>query len=133
MNKQLYSKAFSNNMNTFMDYVRTTFPENVQIQTAINALSTAKSTNIKLLIQMWCTQVYVPYKDQIDARDIRFFLTKDYSKDVSSFQTGSSKEQTIMNTIDNLRETFKKLDPSIQNTLMEMICSISLASYSYMS
>ena len=76
--------VFNNHFSEFIDDIHNVFPDDADVLTAKNALIAVRKANPKLLVNFWVSLVYTPYKQQIDAGDINFFIDKDYSKDLSS-------------------------------------------------
>ena len=85
--------AFNDHFLEFVSDIQSVFPDDVDILTAKNALMTIRKANPKLLVKIWTKYVYAPYKQQIEAGDINFFLTKDYSSDLNKTDNMSHENQ----------------------------------------
>mgnify|MGYP003334896135 FL=1 len=81
----------------------------------------SRKANPKLLVKIWFTYVYGPYKAQIDAADINFFLTKDYTSDFAK----NDKADKIMEAIDRLRGPVKEMSAENQAKSMKYIQNLS--------
>ena len=66
-------------------------------------------------------QYLLAYKDQIDAGDINFFVTKDYSSDLVK----TDNADKIMDSIDRLRNPVKLMSPENQAKTMKYIQNLS--------
>lgn len=110
---QLFNQTFIQ----FMDTIHEMFPNDVDIETAKNALLTAQRVNPKITVKIWMSNIVVPYHAQIAAGDIHFFLEKDYSHDVA--QHGNADR--ILEAIDRLREPIKFMSNEQQQVAMEYI------------
>lgn len=113
--------AFNNHFLLFVDDIYSVFPDNVDILTAKNSLIALRKANPKLLIKIWLNYVYTPYKEQIDKGDIDFFITKDYSSDLSK----NNNANKIMESIDRLRTPVKEMTPENQEKTMKHIQNLS--------
>ena len=80
-----------------------------------------RKANPKMIVKIWKTFIADKYKAQIEANDISFFLTKDYSTDVSS-ASGSDK---IMESIDRLREPVRNMGVENQAKVMKYIQNLT--------
>ena len=116
--------AFNNHFSEFIDDISNLFPDNVDILTAKNGLSTIRKANPKLLVKIWFTYVYEPYKSQIDSGDINFFITKDYSSDLSNLNKTDNIAK-IMASIDRLRQPIKEMSAENQAKSMKYIQNLS--------
>jgi len=113
--------AFNDHFLEFLNDVQSVFPEDPDILSAKNALIMIRKANPKMIVKIWKTFIADKYKAQIEANDISFFLTKDYSSDVST-AAGSDK---IMESIDRLREPVKNMGPENQAKVMKYIQNLT--------
>lgn len=113
--------VFNNHFCDFVNDIQSVFPDDPDILTAKNALLTVKKANPKLLVKIWVKYVVNPYREQIVAGDIEFFITKDYSGDLE--RNGNSDK--IMESIDRLREPIKLMSAENQEKTMKYIQNLS--------
>jgi len=113
--------VFNNHFTEFVDDIQSVFPDDVDILTAKNALTAIRKANPKLLVSVWLLFVYNPYKTQIDAGDINFFIEKDYSNDLSS----NKNSEKIMESINRLREPVKQMSTENRAKTMKYIQNLS--------
>ena len=113
--------AFNDHFLEFLNDVQSVFPDDLDILSAKNALMMIRKANPKMIVKIWKTFIADKYKAQIEANDISFFLTKDYSSDVST-AAGSDK---IMESIDRLREPVKNMGPENQAKVMKYIQNLT--------
>lgn len=106
MNKSVIMRTFNQKFQEFLDDIISIFPEQRELQLGKNLFNTLKSSNPSLLIKIWHTNVYVPYGEEIEKGNIDFFLTKDYSDDL----TNVKKNQEIIGLIENLKESLRNMD-----------------------
>ena len=76
--------AFNDHFLEFLNDVQSVFPHDADILTAKNALTAIRKANPKMIVKIWKAYIADKYREQIEAGDIAFFLTKDYSGDVSA-------------------------------------------------
>ena len=112
---------FNDHFIEFITDIHNVFPEDPDILTAKNALLAIRKANPKLLVRIWVKYVVTPYKDQIDAGDINFFVTKDYSSDLVK----NDNADKIMDSIDRLRNPVKLMSPENQAKTMKYIQNLS--------
>jgi hypothetical protein len=113
--------VFNDHFSEFVGDVQSVFPDDTDILTAKNALLAIRKANPKLLVRIWIKYVVTPYKQQIDAGDIDFFVTKDYSGDLAR----SDNADKIMESIDRLRSPIKQMSPENQAKTMKYIQNLS--------
>jgi hypothetical protein len=84
---------------------------------------TIKQGNPKLLITLWKSKIAIPYKDQIIAGNIDYFLDKDYKEDITT-----NYNDTIDNAIQDLRKVIKTMNQeNVQMSLkyIQNLCKLS--------
>ena len=113
--------VFNDHFSEFVSDVQSVFPDDPDILTAKNALLTIRKANPKLLVRIWIKYVVSPYKEHIDAGDIEFFVTKDYSSDLAR----NDNADKIMESIDRLRSPIKQMSPENRVKTMKYIQNLS--------
>lgn len=116
-----FVSVFNNHFSEFVDDIQSVFPDDADILTAKNSLLAIRKANPKLLVRIWVNYVYNPYKDQIDSGNIDFFLSKDYSSDLSK----NENAEKIMESINRLRKPIKEMSPENQAKTMKYIQNLS--------
>jgi hypothetical protein len=84
-----------------------------------------KTANPSIIIKIWYPYIYQPYREVIDAGDIRFFFDKDYEQDL----TVLSNARAVMDVIDKIRKPVSSMNESSQASTMKYIqnlCKLSL-------
>jgi len=113
--------VFNDHFAEFVNDIQSVFPDDPDILTAKNALLTIRKANPKLLVKIWFKFVYTPYKSEIEAGDVNFFLTKDYSSDLAK----NDNAEKIMESIDRLRKPVKEMSHENQAKTMKYIQNLS--------
>lgn len=113
--------VFNDQFSEFVADIQSIFPTDPDILTAKNALLAIRKANPKLLVKIWFKYVYNPYKEHINAGDIHFFLTKDYSRDLVKNENADK----IMESINRLRNPIKEMTPENQGKSMKYIQNLS--------
>jgi hypothetical protein len=113
--------VFNDHFCEFVDDVQSVFPYDPDILTAKNALLAIRKANPKLIVKIWLKYVYTPYKEEIESGNIDFFITKDYSNDLSV----NDNADKIMESIDRLRTPVKDMSPENQAKSMKYIQNLS--------
>jgi len=106
--KTIVLRAFNKQFFDFFDDLLRIYPTNPEILTAKSTFETFKSFNPTSIIKVWYSNVYVPYKTQIDTGDISFFAEKDYSVELQSNQIANLSKVLAM--IDNVRQPIQNMD-----------------------
>ena len=117
--------VFNDHFGEFVSDIQSVFPDDPDILTAKNGLIAIRKVNPKLLVKIWKKYVAEPYKDRIDAGDIEFFITKDYSNDLSR----NDNSDKIMEAIDRLRNPVKLMSPTNQAKTMKYIQNLTKLTY----
>jgi len=117
-------KAFNTHFDEFVEEVIKVFPENIDIKSAKNMATMSRKANVTLIVKVWYSYIYAPYKERIDSGDLDFFITKDYCEDLG----GVSNATEIMKSIDSLRSPIKDMsDANKAHTLkyIQNLCKLS--------
>lgn len=113
--------VFNDHFSEFVNDIQSVFPDDADILTAKNALLAIRKANPKLIVKIWVKYVYSPYKEEIEAGNINFFITKDYSSDLSV----NDNADKIMESINRLRSPVKDMSPENQAKTMKYIQNLS--------
>lgn len=124
-NKSLILKTFYNQLFQFLDDILNIIPSD-DIKTSKKYLLSMQSLNPSLIIKIWYNHIEKPYHNEIQNKDINFFLEKDYSADLENLQNASE----ILNIINNsIREPLKNMTPTNLEhckTYIKLISELSL-------
>jgi hypothetical protein len=113
--------VFNDHFSEFVNDIHSVFPDDADILTAKNTLIAIRKANPKLLVKIWVNYVSTPYKEQIEAGDINFFINKDYSTDLVK----NDNADKIMESIDRLRNPVKQMSTENQAKTMKYIQNLS--------
>lgn len=116
-----FLSIFNDHFAEFVSDIQSVFPEDPDILTAKNALIAIRKANPKLLVKIWLKYVYIPYEQHINAGNIEFFITKDYSTDLAR----NDNADKIMESIDRLRKPIKDMTTENQAKTMKYIQNLS--------
>ena len=113
--------AFNEHFLDFLNDIQSVFPDDPDILTAKNALIAIRKANPKMIVKIWKAYIADKYRAQIDSNDISFFLTKDYSSDISIIKNSDK----IIESIDRLREPIRNMGPENQVKAMKYIHNLT--------
>jgi hypothetical protein len=113
--------AFNDHFLEFLNDIQRVFPEDVDILTAKNALTTIRKANPKMIVKIWRAFIAEKYRDHILAGNIAFFIDKDYGADVSIAQNSDK----IMESINRLREPIRNMGAENQAVVMKYIQNLT--------
>ena len=115
--QRLIRKTFNDEFIKFVNEVQKIFPDDRDIKKASDALELLKKTNPKLIIRIWKEYIVDVYTTQIENGELDYFLDKDYSTDVSD----SENSNTILRSINRLREPIRNMGEKNKETSMKYI------------
>lgn len=127
--KSTLLKAFNNHFFDFVDDIITVIPDNKDLAYGKKSLETIKKANPTIIIKVWYSMVYMPYKDVIESGNIEFFFEKDYKNEVSQL----SNSDEIMKMIDKLRDPIRQMSDVNKEHSMKFIQNLSQLSGLYTS
>ena len=113
--------AFNDHFSDFLNDIQSVFPNDADILAAKNSLVMIRKANPKMIVKIWKSFIADKYRSEIESNDITFFLSKDYSSDVST----AKNSDKIMESIDRLREPIKNMDPDNQAKVMKYIQNLT--------
>jgi accessory colonization factor AcfC len=112
--------AFNDHFFEFINDIQKVFPEDVDILSSKNALFLVRKLNPKMIVKFWKVYITNKYRPQIEASDISFFVSKDYSTDIDA-----TNPNTIMEYIDRLREPIKQMSDENKAKVMKYIQNLT--------
>lgn len=113
--------AFNDHFIDFVTDVQNVFPDDPDILATKNALIAIRKANPKMIVKIWNKFIVGKYRPEIEAGNIDFFISKDYSQDVSA----ASNSDKIMETINRLREPIRQMTPESQAKTMKYIQNLT--------
>ena len=113
--------AFNDHFLDFLNDVQSVFPNDPDILSAKNALTMIRKANPKMIVKIWKSFISDKYRAQIEANDISFFLSKDYSSDISNTQNSDK----IIESINRLREPVNNMGHENQAKVMKYIQNLT--------
>jgi hypothetical protein len=119
---------FNDQFIQLLDDIQSIFPNNADVLAGKNSLITIRKANPKLLISVWLSLVYIPYKNEIDSGDVQFFMNKDYNQDLDDKNPSKKK---ILEVIDSIREPLREMGEENQMKTMKYIQNLSKLSVMY--
>lgn len=129
MDKTTCVRGFNTLFFAFIDDVISIFPEYKDLVVAKKSFETIKSLSVSAILKAWYYYVYTPYKEEIQNRDISFFIDKDYKNDLSQF----SNSGDIMETINKFRKPIREMSEESKKYSMDYIEKLSKLSDIYFS
>lgn len=114
-------RAFVNHFDEFIEDVILVCPDNKQFLKCKYYFEGIKRTNPKLLIQTWKTMIADVYREKIEAGDVSFFITKDYSVDTS----GVKNQGAFSKGIEDLRTTIQSFSPDNITMAMKYVQNLT--------
>ena len=114
-------RAFNKHFGEFVDDIANYFSDNIEIQTASNALRTIRKANPKVIIAVWKSSILDIYESKIEAGDIEFFVTKEYNDDVA----GMEGNDDVLKVIDKIREPIQSMPKNEQQKAMKYIQNLT--------
>lgn len=122
------TSAFNNHTDEFFADIRKVLPDDDDIAAAEVAVSAAKRANVTIFIKAW-GKYTAPYANQIKAKDVSFFLAKDYSGDVHD----TARSDSLMATIERMRLRLGTLSEVNQAKVMDYVFNLTTLAMLYAS
>lgn len=127
--KSLIMRSFNSHFVDFINDVLIVIPDNKDIVNGLNSFEIIKRVNPSLMTKVWYSNIYLPYKSNIDDGDFSFFIDKNYSIDLKKV----SNAKDVMNIIEQIREPIKTMDDISKQHTMEYVKNLSELSRIYNS
>jgi hypothetical protein len=127
--KSTILKTFNQTFFDFMNDVISIFPENTDIVTGKKFFELTKKANPTIIIKIWNSSIYTPYKDAINAGDVTFFFEKNYEEDLGNFENANE----VLKFIDSFREPIRLMSDTNKAHSMQYIQILSKLSDVYVS
>ncbi len=124
--KKIALNGFSTKLSGFVSEIVEAFPGDIEIATLQKTIGMIESEKI---IGVWKEFVTDKYADVILKGDIEFFFNKDYSDDLASVE----KSKFILDKIDQLRDSVKKMAAPNREKAMKHIQNLTALSKVYFS
>jgi predicted component of viral defense system (DUF524 family) len=105
-NKSILLKSFNKQLFDFLDDIISIMPDNTELVKSKVYFTTIKQANPTLIIKIWYSYIFVPYRDLIEESNIDFFLDKDYTEDLKYVPYAA--------------DVLRIIDTSIRNPIKEM-------------
>lgn len=118
MSKSDYLNAFNNHFEEFLDDIVRVFPEDQQILSAVSGLKKLRKSNPKLIMTIFNSHIKIPYGEYIENGDLKYFLEKDYVKDIEGDWDISKK---ILSKIDDIKEPINNMAKEDQNKVVKYL------------
>ena len=125
------TSAFNNHADEFFADIKKVLPDDDDIAAAEVAVSAAKRANVTIFIKAWAKYT-APYAEQIKAKDVSFFLAKDYSGDVNEAEL-AAKSGALMAAIERMRLRLGTLSSPNQAKVMDYVFNLTTLSMLYAS
>ena len=97
--KKSIMRVFNNHFFEMFDDILTIFPGNEEILYARTSFEYFKKLNPTLIIKIWYSHIYTPYKNEIDGADVSFFIEKDYEKDLGGIVPNAQEIIQMINAV----------------------------------
>lgn len=123
MDKASLLKAYNNHLLELLEDLKTLYPSDINIKTAIRMVTTIKKANPKMLIKAWKTSINDVYKKEIMAGDFYFFVNKDYDNDLGD---GYKQNQSqILDAIEIIKNKFRVMDENNKNKTVKYVQNLT--------
>ena len=121
--KSSFLGAFNTHLLELLEDLKTLYPTDINIKTAIRLVSTLKKANPKMLLKGWKVSVNDEYKKQIEEGDFDFFLNKEYDRDIGGDLKQSSSQ--ILNAINLIKIKFRDMDETNRKKTIKYVQNLT--------
>lgn len=127
IDNSIYLRTFNEQLSSFMDELERVLPQNITVSNVKMCVEALKKTNPKLIILGWQKYVVIPYIEKINEGDYNFFIEKDYSSDLNGYKNSES----VLKSINDMRESVRDMDENNKKTSFEFISNLCNLSKAY--
>ena len=121
--KSSFLGAFNTHLLELLEDLKTLYPADINIKTAIRLVSTLKKANPKMLLKGWKVSVNDEYKKQIEGGDFDFFLNKEYDRDIGGDLKQSSSQ--ILDAINLIKIKFRDMDETNRKKTIKYVQNLT--------
>lgn len=121
--KSSFLGAFNTHLLELLEDLKTLYPADINIKTAIRLVSTLKRANPKMLLKGWKVSVNDEYKKQIEEGDFDFFLNKEYDRDIGGDLKQSSSQ--ILDAINLIKIKFRDMDKTNRKKTIKYVQNLT--------
>lgn len=118
MSNSDYLNAFNNHFEELLEDITRVFPEDQQILAAVSGLKKLRKSNPKLIMTIFKSHIKIPYESEIQKGDLKYFLQKDYVKDIEGDWDLSKK---ILSKIDDIKEPINNMAKEDQDKVVKYL------------
>ena len=115
--------AFNTHLLELLEDLKTLYPADINIKTAIRLVSTLKKANPKMLLKGWKASINDEYKKQIQEGDFDFFLNKEYDRDIGGDLKQSSSQ--ILDAINLIKIKFRDMDETNRKKTIKYVQNLT--------
>ena len=127
MDKSSILKAYNNLFFEFLDDMISIYPTK-EIKYARDTFEILKKANPTILVKYWYKDVYAKYSEQIENRDVTFFIEKDYKQDI---RTNEQTSQKVLEMVEIVRSTIRDMDQANKDHCADYVLNLSKLSKIY--
>ena len=121
--KSSFLGAFNTHLLELLEDLKTLYPADINIKTAIRLVSTLKKANPKMLLKGWKASINDEYKKQIQEGDLNFFLNKEYDRDIGGDLKQSSSQ--ILDAINLIKIKFRDMDETNRKKTIKYVQNLT--------
>jgi hypothetical protein len=114
MDRAQVLRAFNDHFQEFIDDVLRVFPRDMELRTVARALSAIRKVNPRLILTAFHERLGVPYRAEIDAGAVDFFVDKNWNEDVIDSPSFELSKSVILDKIERMRTSVRDMGASDQ-------------------
>lgn len=104
--KSTLLKTFNTQFFSFLDDIKTIYPENKEIAKGKKSFEMIKMASPSIIIKIWYSHVYENYKEEINSGNVDYFIDKDYADDLSEI----ANAHEVVRIIEIIKEPIRHMD-----------------------
>ena len=112
--------SFNNHFFEFISDIQKVFPNDTDLQSAINYMTIIRKANPKMILKIWKNKIASKYYSEIKNGNLEFFLEKDYSTDIDI-----DNSSQIITCINRLKTPIKQMSKENQDKSMKYIQNLT--------
>ena len=128
MDHHVALRAFNDHFDEFVQDILRVFPNDRECKTASVALRALRKANPRLILTVFGESVCVPYKNEIIAGDISFFVNKDYRDDM---KFKGDVNTAVLDKIDKIRRPISQMSEEDKQSVIKYLQNLQQLVFLY--
>tara|TARA_Y100000389_G_scaffold133312_1_gene130831 strand:+ start:967 stop:1371 length:405 start_codon:yes stop_codon:yes gene_type:complete len=118
-------RAFNDHFQEFVDDVTRVFPDDTELRTVAKSLVAIRKLNPRVVMTVFKARVVGPYRAQLEAGHVDFFVDKNWSGDVVESPEYGLSRATILDKIERMRTSVRSMTDKDQEKAVQYLRNLA--------